>query len=101
VLNDVGRPVHVTTGRRLHEEVAAGQDNLVVMLNRQLDLAAGEGWDVDDWDVWWGANLGGVGEELVAGRVGEVVDLIEDARERAKAAAGWVMDLYLLRRPAP
>ena len=104
VLNDVGRPVHVTTGRRLREEVGAGQDNLVVMLNRHLDLAAsGDGdiddWDIDDWDIWWGANLGGVGEELVAGRVGDVLDLIEAARERARATAGWVMDLYLLRRP--
>lgn len=100
VLNDVGRPVHVTTGRRFASELAAGPDahldNVVVMLNRQLDLAGCE-----DWDIWWGANLGGVGEELVAGRVDEVVGLIEDARERARAAAGWVMDLYLLRRPAP
>jgi precorrin-6A synthase len=95
VLNDVGRPVHVTTGRRLQDEVAAGQDNLVVMLNRHLDLTGCE-----DWDIWWGANLGAVGEELVAGRVGEVLDLIEDARERARAADGWLMDLYLLRRPS-
>ena len=94
VLNDVGRPVHLTTGRRLQDEVAAGLDNLVVMLNRHLDLTGCE-----DWDIWWGANLGGIGEELVAGRVDEVLPLIEEARERARAAAGWVMDLYLLRRP--
>jgi precorrin-6A synthase len=94
VLNDVGRPVHVTTGRRLGEDVAAGQENLVVMLNREIDLSGCE-----DWDIWWGANLGGLGEELVAGRVGDVLGLIEDARERARRAAGWVMDLYLLRRP--
>ncbi|MDH2416022.1 precorrin-6A synthase (deacetylating) [Nocardioides sp. CER19] len=95
VLNDVGRPVHVTTGRRLQEEIAAGLDNVVVMLNRHLDLAGCE-----DWDIWWGANLGGVGEELVAGRVGDVLPAIEAARERAKAAAGWLMDLYLVRRPS-
>jgi precorrin-6A synthase len=94
VLNDVGRPVHVTTGRRLQEEVAAGLDNLVVMLNRTLDLTGCE-----DWSIWWGANLGGVGEELVAGRVGDVLPAVEAARERAREAAGWVMDLYLLRRP--
>ena len=96
VLNDIGRPVHVTTGRRLREEIAAGHDNLVVMLNRQIDLTGCE-----DWDIWWGANLGGVGEELVAGRVGGVLELIEEARERARATAGWVMDLYLLRNPTP
>jgi precorrin-6A synthase len=95
VLNDVGRPVHVTTGRRLREEVDAGLDNLVVMLNRTLDLAG-----LEDWSIWWGANLGGVGEELVAGRVGDVLPSILEARDRAAAAAGWVMDLYLLRRPS-
>jgi precorrin-6A synthase len=94
VLNDIGLPVHLTTGRRLQEEVAAGLDNFVVMLNRTLDLAGCE-----DWRIWWGANLGGVGEELVAGRVGDVLSLIEQARARAKETAGWVMDLYLLRRP--
>ena len=94
VLNDIGLPVHVTTGRRLREEVEDGLDNLVVMLNRTLDLAG-----LEDWRIWWGGNLGGAGEELVAGRVGEALPLIEEARERARAAAGWVMDLYLLRRP--
>lgn len=95
VLNDIGLPVHVTTGRRLREEVDAGLDNLVVMLNRTLDLAG-----LEDWDIWWGANLGGAGEELVAGQVGTVLSRIEEARDRARATAGWVMDLYLLRRPA-
>jgi precorrin-6A synthase len=95
VLNDVGRSVHLTTGRRLQEEIAAGADNLVVMLNRTIDLSGCE-----DWDIWWGANLGGPGEALVAGRVGDVLPAIEEARARAKATAGWVMDLYLLRRPA-
>ncbi|GAB7005731.1 precorrin-6A synthase (deacetylating) [Nocardioides sp. AN3] len=99
VLNDVGLPVHVTTGRRLAEEITSGLDahldNVVVMLNRTLELAGCE-----DWQIWWGANLGGVGEELVAGRVGDVLPSIKAARERAKTAAGWVMDLYLLRRPA-
>ena len=37
VLHEVGQPVHVTTGRRLREAVDAGQDNIVVMLNRSLD----------------------------------------------------------------
>ena len=37
VLHDVGRPIHVTTGRALAEAIAEGQDNVVVMLNRGLD----------------------------------------------------------------
>jgi precorrin-6A synthase len=94
VLHEVGRPVLVTTGRRLVSEVAAGHDNLVVMLDGRLRAADLDG----DWDIWWGANLGGRHEELVAGRLGDVVSSICAARERAKDADGWVMDTYLLRR---
>ena len=71
VLHEVGRPVHVTTGRRLQEAVAAGQDNIVAMLNPppdRLDLTG-----LDDWSIWWGANLGAAGERLVAGRLGEAL----------------------------
>lgn len=95
VLHPVGQPVHVTTGRRLRDDVAAGETNMCVMLNAHLDLAG-----LEDWQLWWGANLGTLTEELVAGRVGDVLDEVEQARDRAKDAAGWVMDLFLLRAPA-
>lgn len=95
VLHEVGRPVHITTGRRLSEAVAAGQDNIVAMLNPPaLDLT-----DLADWTIWWGANLGAAGERLVHGRVCDVVDEIAAARRAAKADAGWVMDVLLVRRP--
>jgi len=93
VLHEVGQPLHVTTARRLHEAVDAGQDNVLVMLSSGLDLAG-----LDDWWIWWGANLGTLHEELVAGRVGDVAGALGAARRRAKEAAGWVMDVYLLRR---
>jgi precorrin-6A synthase len=92
VLHLVGRPVHVTTARRFREDVAAGQTNLCVMLTGVLDLDG-----LDDWSIWWGANLGTDSEELVAGRVGDVLPDVERARDCAKKAAGWVMDIYLLR----
>lgn len=95
VLHEVGQPVHVTTARRLRDHVAAGQRNVVVMLTAGVDLAGFE-----DWQIWWGANLGGAGERLVSGRVGSVVGEIFAARDAAKAEAGWVMDLFLLRGPA-
>jgi len=95
VLHDIGQPLHVTTARRLREAVAAGQDNIAVMLGSEPDLAG-----FDDWSIWWGANLGAAGEELVAGRVSDVADEISRARARARDAAGWVMDAYLLRRNA-
>jgi precorrin-6A synthase len=94
VLHPVGRPVHVTTARRLREDVAAGQTNLCVMLTGTLDLTG-----LDDWSIWWGANLGTESEEIAAGRVDEVMPHIQRARDRAKTAAGWVMDVYLLRAP--
>ncbi|WP_426241770.1 precorrin-6A synthase (deacetylating) [Nocardioides sp. LHG3406-4] len=92
VLHDVGEPLHVTTGRRLREAVEAGQRNIVVMLNREIDVAG-----LEDWHIWWGANLGTPHEELVSGRVGDVLDRIRQARERARESAGWVMDVYLVR----
>jgi precorrin-6A synthase len=96
VLHEVGRPVHITTGRMLQDAVAAGQDNIVAMLNPppdRLDLTG-----LDDWSVWWAANLGAAGERLISGRLGDVAGQIADAREQARADTGWVMDIYLLRR---
>jgi precorrin-6A synthase len=94
-LHEVGRPLHVTTGRRLREAIASGQDNIVVMLNRTVDLAELQGW----W-IWWGGNLGTPDEELVAGPAEEVHERIEAARDRLRRRAGWVMDIYLLRQGA-
>jgi len=94
VLHEVGHPVHVTTGRRLQEAVDAGLDNIVVMLNRSLETLESLG----DWQIWWGANLGTPSERLVAGRVADVLPDIEAARDAVKDAAGWVMDVYVLRR---
>ncbi|GAA1538390.1 precorrin 6A synthase [Nocardioides humi] len=94
VLHEVGAPVHVTTARRLRADVATGQRNVVVMLTSGVDL---DGFE--DWRVWWGANLGGVGERLVSGRVGDVVGAIAAERESARDEAGWMMDLFLLRGP--
>ena len=79
VLHEVGHALHVTSGRRLHEAVAQGQDNIVVMLNRVIELDG-----LDDWSIWWGANLGTPSEELVAGRVGDVLPAIDAARERVR-----------------
>jgi len=94
VLHPVGQPVHVTPARRLRDAIDAGQTNVIVMLAGSLDLAG-----LDDWWIWWGANLGTHSEELVSGRVGDVMPDLVAARDRAKAAAGWVMDVYLLRAP--
>ena len=98
VLHDVARPLHVTTGRRLPEALAQGQRNVAVMLNRRIEL---DGLGLEDWSIWWAANLGAAGEQAVAGRVGDVLPAIGAARERAAAVDGWVMDVYLVRAPDP
>ena len=94
VLHRIGQSVHVTTQRRQAEAVASGLRNLVVMLTSGVDLAG-----LEDWSIWWGANLGTASERLVAGTVADVADLVAKERVAAKAEAGWVMDLYLLRAP--
>lgn len=96
VLHEVGQPILVTTGRRLQEAVDGGADNVLVMLSGSVGLAG-----LDDWRIWWGANLGTDSEALVSGRVVDVAEAIAAARARAKADSGWVMDVYLLRRPGP
>ena len=97
VLHQVGQPVHITSARRLRDALAHGQTNLVVMLGNEADLTALT--ELTQWSIWWGANLGTVSEELVSGRVTEALSDLLAARARAKQAAGWVMDVYLLRAP--
>jgi precorrin-6A synthase len=92
VLHEIGQPITVTTARKLREAVEAGADNILVMLNARIDLAG-----LEDWHIWWGANLGTPAERLVAGRVADVAAEIDAARAATKADAGWVMDAYLLR----
>ncbi|GAA4821253.1 precorrin-6A synthase (deacetylating) [Tomitella cavernea] len=94
VLNRIGGAVLVTTGRRLAADAAGGTDDLAVMLDGGLACADLPG----EWEIHWGANLGTDDEELVAGPLAEVLPAIRAARTRAKAARGWVMDVYLLRR---
>jgi precorrin-6A synthase len=93
VLHEVGRPLLVTTGRRLLDD-AADHDNLAVFLDGRLTCTALDG----GWHLWWGANLGTANEQLVAGRLPAVLDDVRRARAAARDAAGWVMDTYLLRR---
>ncbi|MGV8872797.1 MAG: precorrin-6A synthase (deacetylating) [Rhodococcus sp. (in: high G+C Gram-positive bacteria)] len=95
VLNRIGGPIVITTGRNLAGDVAAGLDNLVVMLDGNLACSALTG---GGWGIHWGANLGTTDEKLVAGPLDDVLGDIRLAREEVKSQHGWVMDTYLLRR---
>jgi precorrin-6A synthase len=93
VLHEVGKPVLITTGRRLKEDTE-GNDNLLVMLDGSLHCKGIDG----EWQIWWGANLGAPSEVIASGALSDVLPEIEAKRAQAKAEAGWVMDTYLLRR---
>ncbi|MFD5824750.1 precorrin-6A synthase (deacetylating) [Lentzea sp. NPDC060358] len=94
-LNRVGRPVQITTGRRLAEGWPSDVDDVAVMLDARHSF---EGVDPDTW-IYWGAYLGMPDEILVSGRVGDVAAQIREVRTEARERKGWIMDTYLLRRP--
>src|SRR5699024_7087038 len=94
VLHEIGRPVLVTTGRRLADDVAAGHDNLVVLLDAHLTC----GHLTGSWHLWWGVNLATHSERLVAGPLDDTLEQARTARAAARAETGWAMDTYLLRR---
>jgi precorrin-6A synthase len=96
-LNRVGRPIQVTTGRRLAEGWPDGVDDVVVMLDAQQAFTSAP----PDTDVYWGAYLGTPDELLAAGPVTEVADHIAEVRAEARERHGWIMDTYLLRRRLP
>jgi precorrin-6A synthase len=98
ILNRVGRPIHITTGRRLLDEYSPELGDVVVMLDGEL-TCAGLIENFGDLLIYWGAQLGLEDEALVAGGLNEVIDEIRTARAAIRAARGWVMDTYLLRPP--
>jgi len=96
VLNRVGRPFVVTTGRRLAEDgFPPGVDDAVVMLDAVDAFATLADADLD---IYWGAYLGTPDEVLVRGDLQQVKDEIAALRAGLRARKGWLMDTYLLRR---
>jgi precorrin-6A synthase len=96
ILNRVGTPVLITTGRRLAEQgMPRDVDDVVVMLDGRTAFA---GLPDTDLEIFWGAYLGTPDEILVAGDLRAVCDQIARLRTTARARKGWIMDIYLLRR---
>ncbi|WP_328917616.1 MULTISPECIES: precorrin-6A synthase (deacetylating) [unclassified Streptomyces] len=96
-LNQVGRPVQITTGRRLADGgLPAGVDDVVVMLDARQTFGRFTGQGLH---IYWGAYLGTADEILLAGPLDEeLADRIRTVRAEARARKGWIMDTYLLRR---
>ncbi len=90
-LNRIAEPVHITTGRRLGEVDA----DTVVMLDGQMAFQNAD----PDLEIFWGAYLGTPDELTISGRLGDVAKDIAQTRQAARKRHGWIMDIYLLRKP--
>lgn len=98
LLNRIGEPIVITTGRKLAHTPPEIDANQIVM----LDAACTFRQTADPADeIWWGAYLGTEHEILLHGRVGEIGAEIEATRIAARAEHGWIMDIYLLRKSVP
>ncbi|WP_028929350.1 precorrin-6A synthase (deacetylating) [Pseudonocardia asaccharolytica] len=95
ILNRIGRPVLITTGRRLAAGMPTDVDDVVVMLDGGSAFADLPDTDVD---IYWGAYVGSRDEVLVSGNLQQVKDDIVRIRAEQRERKGWIMDTYLLRR---
>jgi len=94
-LNEIGEPIHVTTGRRLNDEQPADGISVLVLLDGNC---AFKSFTHDDIDIYWGAYLGTADEILLSGRLADLSGRIEQVRAQARNQKGWIMDTYLLRK---
>ncbi len=98
VLNEIGSPVHITTGRRLLDEWRAELGTVVVMLDGSLTCAK----LVDrapDLMLSWGAYLGLPHQVLIRGRLADVIGEVRRVRAELREQHGWIMDTYALTPP--
>ncbi|SNT68549.1 precorrin-6A synthase (deacetylating) [Paracoccus seriniphilus] len=95
-LNTIGAPVHVTTGRNLRDHGwPAESDSVVVMLDGSCSFQT---LPPKDLYIWWGGFVGMPEQILLKGPLAEIGSRIIETRAQARAAHGWIMDIYLLRR---
>jgi precorrin-6A synthase len=95
-LNEINAPVTITTGRQLRDFGWPGNaDTVAVMLDGHC---AFQHLATEGVTIWWGAYLGMPQQVLVCGPLAEVSARILVERQAARAAHGWVMDTYLMRR---
>ena len=99
-LNEIGEPIHITTGRQLRDNPNPSPATTVVMLDGQCAFQALKGVAAEV-DIYWGAYLGMPDEILLSGKLSELSGTIIKARAQARTRKGWIMDTYLLRGAAP
>jgi precorrin-6A synthase len=96
-LNQIGAPVQITTGRRLAADSMGCATDVVVMLDGDCAFHT---LSDDQLEIYWGAYLGTPDEILLSGRLHEIAATIRQSRAEARQRKGWIMDTYLLRKPA-
>jgi precorrin-6A synthase len=94
-LNQIGAPVQITTGRLLAANPPVV--DTVVMLDGECAFNTVTDPEVE---IYWGAYLGTPDEILLSGRLRDASATIQQTREAARQRKGWIMDTYLLRKPA-
>lgn len=94
--NTINGPVTVTTGRRLRDHGwPEGAETVIVMLDGECSF---QHLREADLMIWWGGYLGMTEQILDHGPLSEAGARIIETRAQARAAHGWIMDTYLLRR---
>ncbi|WP_037355312.1 precorrin-6A synthase (deacetylating) [Amycolatopsis orientalis] len=96
-MNQIGRAVQLTTGRRLAAGWPSDADDVFVLLDAHttFDRYTGQGL----W-IYWGAYVGTPDEILLSGPLDDALAAkIRETRTAARERHGWIMDTYLLRRP--
>jgi len=93
-LNQVGKPLQITSGRHVAEGFPSNIDDMIVM----LDANDAFSHITDEVEIYWGAYLGTEDEVLMSGSLREIMGDIKRVRALKKAEKGWIMDTYLLRR---
>jgi precorrin-6A synthase len=98
-LNRINAPITITTGRQIRDHGwPDGADSVVVMLDGECSFQT---LDQTGLYIWWSAYAGMEAELTLSGPLPDIADQIIQTRARARAAHGWIMDIYLLRRQRP
>lgn len=97
-MNQIGRSVQLTTGRRLASGWPSGVDDVFVLLDANTTF---DEFTSDGLHIFWGAYVGTPDEILLSGPLTpDLAAQIRETRAAARERHGWIMDTYLLRRPA-
>ena len=89
--------MQITTGRQLAAQPDQLTTDMLVMLDGEC---AFNQVNDDTLEIYWGAYLGTPDEILLSGKLADIRQLIEETRAAARQRKGWIMDTYLIRKPA-